>query len=300
MVKRTLRSPPRPLTLIAGLAILVAAVALAVVLLLGADVNAPTITPPATISVHAQFDPATPEFGDRIDAKIVIALNSRSVRPQTLRYSYGLSPLTQLEAPRTSRYASGDLELITLVAPVTCVTAPCVARKGVTTLTFPAVTATVMTTKGARQNATARWPALPIRGRVLASDLASSSPKFQGNASPPTPSYSVAPSTLATLLDVLAALCAVGAVALVAWQAVVIIRRRPGRRVDPLERALRLAREAENQPVPHRRRAAGLLARLLGRDRLSSTANDLAWSEHNPEPDELEALVSEIERRTPR
>ena len=156
-----------------------------------------------------------------------------------------------------------------------------------------------MTTTGARQSVAARWPALPIRGRVLPSDLASSSPKFQGNASPPTPSYSVAPSTLATLLDVLAALSAAGAVALVAWQALVIIRRRPARRLDPLERALRLAREAESQPVPHRRRAVGLLARLLGRDRLSSRANDLAWSEHNPEPDELEALVSEIERRTP-
>ncbi len=299
MVKRTLRPPARPLTLIAGLAILVAA-AVAVVLLLGADVNAPTIAPPATISVHPEFDPATPGFGDRIDAKIVIALNRRSVRPQTLRYSYGLSPLTQLGAPRSSRYASGDLELVTLVAPVTCVTAPCVARKGVTTLTFPAVRATVMTTTGARQSVAARWPALPIRGRVLASDLASSSPKFQGNGSPPIPSYSVAPSTLATLLDVLAALCVVGAVALVAWQALVMIRRRPARRLDPLERALRLAREAESQPVPHRRRAVGLLARLLSRDRLSSKANDLAWSEHNPEPDELEALVSEIERRTPR
>jgi hypothetical protein len=69
--------------------------------------------------------------------------------------------------------------------------------------------------------------------------------------------------------------------------------------VDALERALRLAREAERLPVPHRRRALGLLARLLGRDHLSSAASDLAWSEHKPEPDELEALVSEIERGRP-
>ena len=299
MVKRTLRSPPRPLRSIAVVAVLVAAAAVAVVLLLGASANVPMITPPAAIAVHAQFDPATPEFGDRIDAKIVIALNARAVRPRTLRYSYGLAPLTQLGRAQSSRFVSGDLELVTIVTPVTCVTAACVSRKGVTTLTFPPVTATVSRTTGARQSVSTRWPALPIRGRVLASDLASSSPKFQGSASPPAPSFSVAPSTLATLLDVLAALCAVGAVGLVAWQAMVIVRRRPAREVDALERALRLAREAESQPVPHRRRALGLLARLLGRDGLSSTASDLAWSEHQPEPDELEALVSEIERRSP-
>lgn len=299
MGKRTLRPPARPLTSIAVVAVLVAAAAVAVVLLLGASANAPTITPPGTISVHAEFDPATPEFGDRIDAKVVIALNTRVVRPQTLRYSYGLAPLTQLGRAQTSRFVSGDLELVTVVTPVSCVTAPCVARKGVTTLTFPAVRATVTRTTGARQIVSTRWPALPIRGRVLASDLLSSSPKFQGSASPPAPSYSVAPSTLAAWLDVLAALCAIGAVGLAAWQAMVIVRRRPARGVDALERALRLTREAENQLVPHRRRALGLLARLLGRDGLSSTASDLAWSEHTPEPYELETLVSEIERRTP-
>jgi len=299
MVKRTLRPPARPLISIAAVAVLVAAAAVAIVLLVGAGTNVPTITPPATIAVHAEFDPATPAFGDRIDAKIVIALNDHRVRPQTLRYSYGLAPLTELGRPRASRFVSGDLELVTLVAPVTCVTAPCVARKGVTTLTFPPVRATVIQTTGARQSAATRWPALPIRGRVLASDVASSSPKFQGSASPPAASYTVAPSTLVTLLDVLAAMFAVGAVGLVAWQTIVIVRRRPARGGDPLERALRLAREAEAQPVAHRRRALGLLARLLGRDGLSSAASDLAWSEHKPEPDELEALVSEIERRTP-
>ena len=299
MGKRAFRPPARPLTSIAVAAVLVAAIAVAVVLLLGASTNVPAIAPPATIAVHAQFDPATPEFGDRIDAKIVIALNTRTVRAPTLRYSYGLAPLTQLGRSQTSRFVSGDLELVTVVTPVTCVTAPCVAHKGVTTLTFPAVRATVARTSGARQSVSTRWPALPIRSRVLASDLASSSPKFQGSALPPAPSYSVGPSTLATWLDVLAALCAIGAVGLAAWQAIVIIRRRPARRVDELERALRLTREAESQPVPHRRRALELLARLLGRDGLSSTASDLAWSEHTPEPDELEALVSEIERRTP-
>jgi hypothetical protein len=298
MVKRTLRYPTRPLTVIAAVAVLVAAAAVAIVLLLSAGAPVAAIAPPRTIAVSAEFDPATPGFGDRIDARIVIALNRRAVRSQTLRYTYGLAPLTLLGGVRTSRFVSGDLELVSLVAPVACVTAPCVARTGVTTLGFPMVRATVLSTSGARQSVSTRWPALPIRGRLFPSDL-SASPKFEANASPPAPSYSVSPSTMSALLDVLAALCAVGAVVLAAWQALVFVRRRPAQEVGALERALRLAREAENLPVPHRRRAVGLLARLLGRDRLSSTASELAWSEHKPRPDELEALVSEIERGGP-
>lgn len=296
MVKRTLRLPPRHLTLPAAAAAVVAAAAVAAVLLLGAGSGAPAIAPPATIAVHADLGPAAPAFGDRIDARIVIGLNRRTVRPRTLRYSYGLAPLTSLHQARTSRSASGNLELVTLVTPVTCVTAPCVAGKGITTLDLPRVTASVMRTTGARQSVSARWPALTIGRRVPDSALASASPRFEADASPPAPTFGVAPSTLATALDVVAALCAVAAVALAAWQALLFARRRPEPGIGELEQALRMAREARGLPVPHRRRALGLVARLLGRERLSTAASELAWSEHQPEPDELEALVSEIER----
>ena len=299
MGERTFRNPSRPLILVAVVATAIAAAAVAVVLVLARGTAVPAIAPPATIAVRAGFEPGTPEFGDRIDARIVIALNNRTVRPQTLRYSYGLAPLSPLGAARSSRSSSGDLDLVTVVAPVACLTSPCVARKGVTALVLPRLHATVLRTSGASETVTASWPTLAVRGRVLASDLASASPRFEANTSPPTPSYGISPSTLATLLDVVAVVAAVGAVALLAWQALVFARRRPARRVDPLERALRLARQAEGLPVPHRRRALGLLARLLGRDRLSSAASDLAWSEHRPEPDELEELVSEIERGRP-
>jgi hypothetical protein len=67
---------------------------------------------------------------------------------------------------------------------------------------------------------------------------------------------------------------------------------------DELERALRLAREAELRPPPDRRRAAGLLARLLGERNaaLAGSASDLAWREPQPEPGALESLVGDVER----
>jgi hypothetical protein len=277
-----------------------AAAAVAAVLVVGGSANAPAIAPPAAVAVHAAFEPATVEFGDRIQAHVVIALDRRAVRPQTLRFAYGLAPLVPLGAARITRSASGDLELISVVEPVTCVSSECVAHDAVTTLTFPPVHATASRANGVSARVSARWPALAVRGRVTSSDLASAAPAFTANTSPPAPSYRVSPGTLASVLEVLAAVCAAGAVALAAWQAVVFARGRPSRRVDPLERALRLAREAETLPVPQRRRALGLLARLLRRHDLSSAASDLAWSERTPEPDELEALVSEIEQSLPR
>jgi hypothetical protein len=64
-----------------------------------------------------------------------------------------------------------------------------------------------------------------------------------------------------------------------------------------LARAVALAREAERRPTPDRRRALGLLARLLGaRDaQLAGAADDLAWSAPAPTPDALAELVSEVE-----
>jgi hypothetical protein len=137
-----------------------------------------------------------------------------------------------------------------------------------------------------------------VRGRVSASDLAASSPPFQADTAPPTPSYRIAPATLATLLEVFAAICALSAIGLAGRQVQVHLQRR---RPQPgaLERALFLTREAARRPTPDRRRALALLGRALGRDRRSGAARKLAWSEPTPEPQELEELVSEIEQRRP-
>jgi hypothetical protein len=66
-----------------------------------------------------------------------------------------------------------------------------------------------------------------------------------------------------------------------------------------LERALALARAAEERPTPDRRRALGLLARLLGsRDpRLAGAADDLAWSAPAPTSDAVADLVTQVEQK---
>ena len=285
---------------LAAIGVLVAAAAVAGVLVLARSGGSPPIASAGTLALRTSFDPASPSFGDRIVARVTVALDPRAVRAQTLRIAADLAPLTELGPVRTTRLAHGTLELVSVVSAVACLTDPCVHHAGATRIALPAARASVLARDGRRERVSAAWPALVVRGRVAAADLNPSRPPFEADVAPGTPTYRIGPSTLATLLDVLAALCAAGAVALGAWQAHVLVRRRRPRPADaPLERALRLARESATHPPPDRRRALELLARALGRDRRARAASELAWSRPSPEPAELERLVTEIEHGRP-
>jgi hypothetical protein len=176
------------------------------------------------------------------------------------------------------------LQTVTVTQRVACMTVPCVAAA----VTLKPVRATV-----SGQTVTARWPRLRLRSRVTSADLAASSPRFAADSTPGAPSYRVAPGTAATVLEIVSTLAAAGAAALLALEALALVRRRSrATETDELARALRLVREAEDRPVPDRRRALGLLARLLH----SREANDLAWAAPAPEPQAIEELVTSVER----
>ena len=93
----------------------------------------------------------------------------------------------------------------------------------------------------------------------------------------------------------------IAAILLVARELARRRRRREEERLaalSPLERALALAREAERRGPVERRKALGLLARVLGgrEARLAGTAAELAWSPQRPSPEQVEALVGDVER----
>jgi hypothetical protein len=280
---------------IAGICGLAVAGAVAALLALGHSAGAPVVAPTAPVEVAASFDPPVAQFGDRILARVVIALDTRRVRPQTLQLTDDLAPLTQLGAAGTSRLTQGSLELVTVVLPVSCLTAPCVARSGVAQVGLPLVHASVLARDGRIARASAGWPTLSVRGRVTAADLAARTPPFEADTTPPLSTYRIAPGTLGTLLSVLSVLCALGAIAFAGWEAHLRLDRRR-RQPSALARALRLTREAERRPAPDRRRALALLGRELARDQRSAAVRRLAWSEPVPEPHELEELVTDIEQ----
>jgi len=282
----------------------VAAAAVAAVLLIGQNAPAPAgPAPVAPLSVQAGFDPPTVTFGDRVDARVVVLMNRAAVRPSTLKLAADVAPLTQLAAPRTTRTTQGPLAVVTYEVPAACLSDGCVARTGDLPLHLPRVTAAVAGRSGRAVHLAVAWPVLHVHGRVNADDLAGSSPRFRGDATPQPPTYRVPPARLAELLDGLAVLLVLAGVAVAAVEVRRLAERRRGRAAagGELARALRLAHEAESRPAPDRRRALGLLARVLeGRDRrLASAASDLAWARPHPGTEAVSSLVSEVEQEVP-
>jgi hypothetical protein len=278
----------------------VAAAAVACVLVLGRGSSAAGPAPTAPLVVSASFEPPAVSFGDRVIAHVVVLLDRGSVRTATLRLSDDITPLTTLAAPATTTVSHGRLTVVSVAIAGACLTQNCVVAKGDAELKLPHVVATVSTRGGRTLHATVAWPLLDIHSGITAADLAPVNPPFRVGTTPAPPSYRLAPSALAALLDALAVILVLAGVALGASQLARLAhsRRRDRPAGGELERAIRLARLAEARPAPDRRRALALLARLLGaRDnRLAGAADDLAWSRGQPESGELAELVGEIER----
>lgn len=255
------------------------------------------LAPPAAaapLEARASFDDATVQFGDLIHTRVSVVADG-SVRAGSIHVVDDPAPLTIVSLPRTSR--AGDV--IEVTRDAICLTSACVSDSGSATPKLAPALVTATLTNGRTVHVSVRWPELTVRGRVTSGDLGRARPPFRASLLPPAPTYSTAPDTLAWLLDAAAVVLGLCAVALVFVQVRRWLRRRArAAPADELERALRLARQAELRPPPDRRRAAGLLARLLGeRDpALAGNASALAWAEPQPEPEQLETLVGEVER----
>lgn len=241
----------------------------------------------APLHVRTSFDDATVDFGGVVRAHVAV------VGTGSVTATLDLAPLTPVSPLQTARHGS----VVELTRTFVCLTAACVSDRGDATPKLAPVEV-VARIGGRSVRVTKPWPALHIRGRVTTADLSGSRPPFRASLVPPSPSYRAAPAMLAWLLDGAAIVLALAGVTLVLLQ----LRRRATRRrappVDELALAVRLAREAEARPVPDRRRAAGLLARVLrSRDeRLAVAARDLAWAKPQPEAAALEELVGDVER----
>ncbi|HEY1775414.1 MAG TPA: hypothetical protein VGG41_04570 [Solirubrobacteraceae bacterium] len=277
----------------AALAALMGAAALGG-LALSPGASAKTTASAAPLLARASFDPSTPAFGDHITATITIEIDLTQARAQTLHVRYDLAPLQAIGAPRTVRVTSGDAELVTIAVPVACITDPCLGAHGVAQVHIGSARASIATAAGVSR-VTVAWPPLEVRDRVRMADVNALQSPVEADASPLPPTYRASPATLATIVDIAAVLFGVTAVGLIAWD-LLLVRRRRRAPEDSLARALRLARSAQTLPGPDRRRALELLARALRRGELHRETSRLAWSQPTPEPAELEHLVETIER----
>jgi len=267
----------------------------ALVVLAGA--LAPAANAAAPLSVRATLDQPDVQFGEAVGTHVTVLVDRSRVRPDTVRIVEDPGPLTILSQSTGTHDAGPGTVAVSADRVVACLSTACVAARGDASPRLPSVLVTATTRHGQTLHARAAWPALQVRGRVTGADLARARPPFRRDTAPPPPSYSVDPSRLHALLIAAAVVFALAAVALVAWE----LRRRRHRQAaeeDPLERALRLTREAESRSPSDRRRAVGLLARILAsRERpLAEPASDLAWARPAPESDAVAALVGDVER----
>jgi hypothetical protein len=270
-----------------------AVVAVVAILLLAHSSSSHGGAPTLPLAVHVTFAPPLAQFGDPTTVRIDVELDRGAVQSKTLHVTTDLTPLTALSTARRSRTVSGRLETVSIVQRVACLSDRCLGK----TVTLHPVRASVTTRTGGVEFASSSSE-LHLGSRVSAADLATATPHFVADTAPPAPSYRIAPSTAAPVLDVIAALAAAGAAALVALQVLAAGRRKRREGTsDELARALRLVREAEARPVPDRRRALALLARVLrNRDvQLGPAVSALAWSEPPPDPQAIDALVSDVE-----
>lgn len=280
----------------AGIALAGAAAAVAAALLLAQATPLHGAEPLRALTVHTSFDPPAAQFGDRVVAHVVVLADRSALDTSKLQITDDIAPLTPLGATHVTRTTRGRLFAVSYELPAVCLTDSCIAPTGAKVLRFPAVRAEAPRRGGGTVRATSAWPRLAIGTRVDAADLKPARPPFRADTALPAVTYRIAPHTLTLVLDVVAALLAAAGALLAVRQAVGVRRRRSPDTRSQLERALALVRDAESRDPEDRRRAVGLLARVLRRrdDGLARTAGDLAWAEAEPAPSELAALVTRV------
>ncbi len=239
------------------------------------------------------LSPSAALFGDSIDATVSVVVD-QSAAPG-VRAVADFGPLDVLSGPVEARTDRGGQTALRFTWVVACLNEDCVPDGRSRKIVLPPVhLAGSVSTR-------APWPVLTIVSRVSAADAAAVNPPFRLETQLPTPTYRVSANVLALVLDAVALALIGGAVLLVVRE----LRRRRRKQeeariaaLSPLERALIYAREAEQRDPADRRKALGLLSRVLGEraETLADSAAELAWSPRRPSPEQVQSLVGDIER----
>jgi hypothetical protein len=274
------------------------AFAATVLLVLSHNTSSPPSEAVGAPTMRTSFDPPAAQFGDAVTLHIAARLDNRTVLPATFHLTSGVAPLTQLGPSRTTQTTRGHVSVISISIPTSCIVDACIARQGETPIRLPVATAQVTGSDGRPRPVATTWPKLLIGSRVTTRDLARQAPPLRTDTQPSAPTYRIAPRTLARLLDAAAVLLAAVGIAAGARQLTAIVRdrRRPAG-VDQLAEALRYLHESRSRPAPDRRRAIGMLARVLERrgHEHADVSNDLAWSRTAPSADSAADLAAQIE-----
>jgi hypothetical protein len=256
--------------------------ALAFAVLVVAALGAPA-APAADVHVTTSISPRPTRFGDVIHATLTVR-SSAAVTVQE-----GFAPFQVVHASTTRNGAVGTWRF-----DLQCLEARCAPGPGARSIS-PAPARV----RAGSTVVVARFPAVLVEPRVTEAQVANPRRSFMHPTTPPPPSFRFSPG--ATQRVLIAASAGLVLVALLLVMPLLRPRRAaaPAEPVDPLERALALVEAARTRPPADRRRALGLLARVLrklGATATGQAAADLAWSEPEPDPTRMSRLVDRVEK----
>jgi len=245
----------------------------------------------APLVVRTSLDPGTVLFGAPATATVTVVADPALVDPDTVRIEEDVAPFRRLGTS-----VARDGTLVIRRTRIACVSNACRPGDGLRPVRLPPVQVTARGPSGPVA-VSAAWPLLLVAPRVPA-DTAAGEPEWQVDGQPPPLTTRIDPGTLSLLLWLLAGALALGAAVLVAREVLRARTKAREARTTELAAALAAVRASAQAPEPERRRAVGVLARVLERDDgdHAGAAESLAWSEPEPEPERVLELADDVER----
>ena len=241
----------------------------------------------APLDVAVDVTPRSVPFGDAVEARATIVVDTRSRDPDGVIVRFVPGAFEKL-GERREWSKSGTSAVLRLHVRFACRSAACVPTEGARIVPLPALVV---------DGRSVRWPAVHVLPRVPAAAVDADPPPFVADASPPEPTYRVDPDGAVAVLAALALLLGAAGATLLALEGRAALAARPRPAATPLERALARVRASLGARPGERRRAVGALARLVepAHPTLARSASELAWAEPQPGGEALEALANRVE-----
>ena len=243
-------------------------------------------------------------FGDPVDARVELIVDTERVDPDSVEIGANFEPYTQLRPVEVSRSEDGSITKLRYDYVLGCLAARCLPT-GTGRVELGGVAVNYLRRGESEPDAaTVEWVPIKAAGRIDPNELEQAALRSDLRDLPP-PSYSVSPRTVELIALVLALLCALGAVVLILRLLPLdrLATRLGARFLDKrssLEQALALVRESSESGSPEEeRRALERLAVELRRARnpeLAENASRLAWSSGQPVPAGVDPLSDQVER----
>jgi hypothetical protein len=249
--------------------------------------------PQTALTVDATLTPRAHFFGDRVRARVTVALDPRRVDPGSVRVDASFAPYATVGHARVLRGPTS----VRLDATLVCLARVCAPGAPQRALAFPPARVRYRDRSGVAHSVKTSWPPLLAASRLTPAEVLA--PRMRVTSWAPHSATAVDPTLAGWALTACAA-----ALLVVAGGA--LARRRRARpataaRVPPeapallsaLERVKRLADESDAA----RRSAIDRLARELeraGLGRLAPEARALAWSPPVPSAEPMQDLSADV------